>query len=87
MRITRVVFTGRPNNDFICYAEIEIDDVFCVRGLKLIRRPNKTIFVAMPSDKKMDGTYVNIVFPKTRVARRTILDAVAEAWSVLPKAV
>ena len=87
MRITRVVFTGKPNNDFICYAEIEIDGVFCVRGLKLIRRPNKTIFVAMPSDKKMDGSYINIAFPKTSTARQTILDAVAEAWSVLPKAV
>lgn len=87
MQITKVIFSGKPNNDFICYAEIEIDNVFCVRGLRLIRRPGKTIFVAMPSVKKIDGTYINTAFPKTANGRQLILDAVAEAWACLPKAV
>ena len=82
MKITRVGFYGEGRGNFLCYSTIIIDGAVVVRGIKLIRRPDTTILVAMPSRKKMDDTHEDMVHPANAEARKIIEDAVLDAWKV-----
>lgn len=87
MKITRVEFFGERHGNFLRYAVVVIDSALVIRGIKLIQRPDKTILVAMPNRKKMDDTYEDIVHPLNSESRRTIEQAILQAWSIFPRAV
>ena len=80
MKITRVDFYGEERGNFIRYSTIIIDGAVVIRGLKLIRRPDATILIAMPSRKKMDDTHEDMVHPANAEARQIIESAVLDAW-------
>lgn len=86
--VTRVDFYGEERGNFIRYSTIIIDGAVVIRGLKLIRRPDATILIAMPSRKKMDDTHEDMVHPANAEARRVIESAVLDAWlkQAAPKA-
>ena len=84
MRITKVNFYGTSKGNFIRYAVIVIDGAIVVRGIKLIRKPDTSILVAMPSRKKIDDTHEDIVHPLNAEARQVIERAVLGAWAVFP---
>lgn len=83
MKITRVDFYGEERGNFLRYSTIIIDGALVVRGIKLIRRPDATILIAMPSRKKMDDTHEDIVHPAGAEARRVIEQAVLDAFGKL----
>jgi stage V sporulation protein G len=62
MRITEININLRDEDKLKAFVNITFDDVFVVRGLKIIEG-GQGLFVCMPSRKLMDGTYKDIAHP------------------------
>ena len=84
MRITKVDFYGVSDGKFIRYAVIVIDNAIVIRGVKLVRRPDNSILIAMPQRKKINDVYEDIVHPHNAAARQVIEQAVLSAWAAYP---
>ncbi len=63
------------------FANVTFDNVFVVRGMKIIKG-NAGFFVAMPSRKRLDGTYQDVAHPVNREMRRMLEEKVLEAYDV-----
>lgn len=78
MDITEVNINLRDEGKLRAFANITFDDVFVVRGLKVIDGSNG-LFVCMPSRKMGDGTFKDIAHPISNEFRikmeKTILEA------------
>ena len=62
MDITEVNINLRDEEKLKAFVNITFDDVFVVRGLKVIHGKSG-LFVCMPSRKLNDGTYKDIAHP------------------------
>jgi len=81
MNITEVnVYPARENGRLKAYATIVFDDSFIVRDLKVIEG-NKGLFVSMPSRKRKDGSFRDIVHPLNSEMRKQIEDAVINKFN------
>lgn len=79
MEITEVRVTLRDEDRLKGFANVTFDNVFVIRGMKIIAG-NNGYFVAMPSRKRPDGTYQDIAHPVSTEMRQTIEDRVLEAF-------
>jgi stage V sporulation protein G len=78
MEITEVkVFPARDGGRLKAYATIVFDNCFIVRDLKVIEG-HKGLFVSMPSRKRKDGTFKDVVHPLNADMRETIERMVIE---------
>lgn len=76
MKITEVkVFPAKDNGRLKAYATIVFDNDFIVRDLKVIEG-DKGLFVSMPSRRRKDGSFRDIVHPLNADTRRTIEEAI-----------
>jgi stage V sporulation protein G len=76
MEITEVkVFPTRDGGRLKAYATVVFDNSFIVRDLKVIEG-HKGLFVSMPSRKRKDGTFRDIVHPLNSSTRRKIEERV-----------
>ena len=84
MKITEVkVFLAREEGKLKAYATIVFDDSFIIRDLKVIEGA-KGLFISMPSRKRKDGTFRDLVHPLNAETRQLIEDAIlAEYQRVL----
>lgn len=82
MKITEVkVYPAREESGRLrAYATIVFDNCFIVRNLKVIEG-NKGLFVSMPSSKRKDGTFKDIVHPLNSETRKIIEDAVVAEYN------
>ncbi len=81
MKITEVkVFPAKDNGRLKAYATIVFDDCFIVRDLKVIEG-NKGLFVSMPSRKRKDGTFRDIVHPLNADTRKMIETHIVEEFN------
>ncbi len=71
MELTEININLRDEEKLKAFVNITFDDVFVVRGLKVIEG-NKGLFVCMPSRKLADGTYKDIAHPINNEFRQTI---------------
>jgi len=82
MEITEVKVRLWDDKRLRALVTIVFDDCFVVRNIKVIEGRDAKLFVAMPSRRQADGTYVDIAHPITRDFRRqmesTILNAFME---------
>ena len=62
MEITEIRISLRNDNKLKAFASITLDNMFVIRGLKIIEGA-KGVFVAMPSRKRPDGTFQDIAHP------------------------
>ncbi len=62
MNITEVNIILRNEGKLKGFANIVLEDLFLVRGLKIIRGMNK-YFIAMPNRKQKNGHYIDIAHP------------------------
>ncbi|MEW6516400.1 MAG: septation regulator SpoVG [candidate division FCPU426 bacterium] len=70
MTITEVKIIPRQGDDKLkAYVSVTFDNAFIVHNLKIIEGPNG-LFVAMPSRKRRDGTFVDIAHPLNSTMRR-----------------
>lgn len=64
MRITSIRFHGTRDRSFLSYVSVVFDDVFLLKGLKIIERPSdKQRLLAMPTRTRTDGTHEDIAHP------------------------
>jgi stage V sporulation protein G len=76
MKITEVkVYPARKNGRLKAYATIVFDNSFIIRDLKIIEG-DKGLFVSMPSRRRKDGTFRDIVHPLNVETRKLIEDTV-----------
>lgn len=71
MKITEININLRDEEKLRAFVNITFDDVFVVRGLKVIQG-NKGLFVCMPSRKLADGSYKDIAHPISNDFRQEI---------------
>jgi stage V sporulation protein G len=81
MIITEVkVFPTKEVGRLKAYATIVFDNSFILRDLKIIEG-NKGLFVSMPSRKRKDGTFRDIVHPLNVETRQLIENAVINEYN------
>jgi stage V sporulation protein G len=81
MKITEVkVFPTKEVGRLKAYATIVFDNSFILRDLKIIEG-NKGLFVSMPSRKRKDGTFSDIVHPLNVETRQLIENAVINEYN------
>lgn len=76
MNITEVkVFPVKEGGRLKAYAQVVFDSCFIIRDLKVIEG-DKGLFLSMPSRKRKDGSFRDIVHPLDSATRKMIEDAV-----------
>jgi stage V sporulation protein G len=81
MEITEVkVFPARDGGRLKAYATIVFDNCFIVRDLKVIEG-HKGLFVSMPSRKRKDGTFKDVVHPLNADMREMIERMVIDEYN------
>lgn len=81
MEITEVkVFPARESGSRLkAYATVVFDNCFIIRDLKVIDG-DKGLFVSMPSRRRKDGTFRDIVHPLNSDTRKKIEDAIINEY-------
>ena len=80
MEITEVkVYLAKESGRLKAYATIVFDNCFIVRDLKVIEG-DKGFFVSMPSRRRKDGTFRDIVHPLNAETRKMIEDRIVEEY-------
>ena len=79
MIITEVRIILRDEAKLRGFANVTFDNAFVVRGMKIISG-TKGFFVSMPSRKRPDESYQDIVHPINNETRRMIESAVLDAY-------
>lgn len=83
MKITEVkVYPATETGRLKAYATIVFDESFIVRDLKIIEG-NKGLFVSMPSRRRKDGTFRDIVHPLNSSMRKSIEELVIEKYKTV----
>ncbi len=83
MEVTDVKFRKLFDSEPLkAVCSITIDDALAVHDIKLVEAKSKTI-VVMPSRKKADGEYIDIIHPINSSAREVIERAVVSAYHAL----
>jgi len=81
MKITEVkVSPAKDNGRLKAYATIVFDNDFIVRDLKIIEG-DKGLFVSMPSRRRKDGTFRDIVHPLNANTRKMIEDSIIAEYN------
>ncbi len=82
MEITNVkVFkTNGEDSKMKGYATVTLDDCFVVRNLRIIQGDER-LFVAMPSRKKADGEYEDVVHPTNAETRKMFEEKILEEYN------
>jgi len=70
MEITEVKVRLWDDQRLRALVTIVFEDCFVVRNIKVIEGRDERLFVAMPSRRQADGSYVDIAHPITREFRR-----------------
>lgn len=79
MQITEVRVTLRDEAKLKGFANVTFDNVFVVRGMKIIAGQSG-FFVSMPSRKRADGSHQDIAHPITIEMRKALETAILEAY-------
>jgi stage V sporulation protein G len=83
MSITEVkVYPAKENGRLKAYATIVFENCFIVRDLKIIEG-TRGLFVSMPSRRRKDGTFRDIVHPLNSETRKMIEDRVVEEYNTM----
>jgi stage V sporulation protein G len=89
MEITEVKVRLWDDKRLRALVTIVFEDCFVVRNIKVIEGRDQKLFVAMPSRRQADGSYVDIAHPITREFRRSmetrILDTYLEELEIAGK--
>ena len=80
MEITEVKIYLANEGKLKGYATMVIDSCFIVRDMKIIKSDNKGLFVSMPSRRKKDGSFKDIVHPLNSETRTTIENRIIEEY-------
>lgn len=79
MKITEVKVYPANEGKLKAYATMVFDECFIVRDMKIIKS-DKGLFVSMPSRRKKDGSFKDIVHPLNADTRKMIEEQVIEEY-------
>ena len=79
MEITEVKIYPANEGKLKAYATMVFDNCFIVRDLKIIES-DKGHFVSMPSSRKKDGSFKDIVHPLNSETRKMIEERLVEEY-------
>jgi len=80
MKITEVkIYPVENGGRLKAYATMVFDDSFIIRDLKVIEG-EKGFFVSMPSRKRKDGTFRDIVHPLNSEMRSTVEETIVKEY-------
>ena len=80
MKITEVkVYPAKESGRLKAYVTIVFEDIFIIRDLKVIEG-YKGLFVSMPSRRRKDGSFRDIVHPLNSDTRKMIEERVIEEF-------
>jgi stage V sporulation protein G len=79
MEITEVSVSLMDDEKLKAFANIVIDNLFVVRGLKIIEHIGR-YFIAMPSRKQRDGSFRDIAHPITSEFRTQLEKVVLDKY-------
>jgi stage V sporulation protein G len=82
MEITEININVREEEKLKAFVNITFDDVFVVRGLKVIEG-NSGLFVCMPSRKMQGGTYKDIAHPINNEFRQKLEKLILDEYQRL----
>lgn len=83
MKITEVkVFPVEGGGRLKAYGTMVFDDCFIVRDLKIIEG-DKGLFVSMPSRRRKDGSFRDIVHPLNSEMRKEVEERLVEEFGKL----
>lgn len=86
MEITEVkVYPATDSGRLKAYATIVFDNSFIIRDLKIIEG-HKGLFVSMPSHRRKDGTFRDIVHPLNSETRSEIERRIVDEYNALVSA-
>ncbi|MDR3646628.1 MAG: septation regulator SpoVG [Candidatus Babeliales bacterium] len=81
MEITEVkVFPVENGGRLRAFATLVFDDCFIIRDLKVIQG-DKTLFVSMPSRRRRDGSFRDIVHPLNSETRSNVEERVIKEYN------
>ncbi len=79
-KITEIkIFCGEAGKSTLGYANITIDESFCVRNIRIVKG-KKGVFIGMPSFKNKRGDYNDIFFPINQETRDFLTDEVIKSF-------
>lgn len=81
VNITEININVRDEDKLKAFVNITFDDVFVVRGLKVIQGKSG-LFVCMPSRKMVDGTYKDIAHPISNKFRQSMEQLIIDEYYV-----
>lgn len=79
MKVTKVTLRKIDKAPMKAIASITIDDVFVIHDIKVIEGA-KGLFIAMPSRKLKDNTFVDIAHPINHETRKEIQTAILDEY-------
>lgn len=79
MKITEVKVYPANEGKLKAYATMVFDECFIVRDMKIIQS-DKGLFVSMPSRRKKDGSFKDIVHPLNSDTRKELEDRIIEEY-------
>jgi len=79
MEITEIKVFPAKEGKLKAYATMVFDNCFIVRDLKIIES-NKGMFVSMPSRRKKDGSFKDIVHPLNADTRKLIEERIIDEY-------
>lgn len=82
MEITEINVTLRDEEKLKAFVNVTFDDVFVIRGMKVIKGSNG-YFISMPSRKMPDGSFRDIAHPITNDFRNFIEKVILEKYHVI----
>ena len=80
----RIRLIEKEDNKLKAVASITIDDCFVVHDIKVIEG-KEGYFISMPSKKKPDGEYTDIVHPINTETREEMSNLIIEAYKSAPR--
>jgi stage V sporulation protein G len=80
MKITEIKVYPANEGKLKAYATMVFDECFIVRDMKIIKS-DKGLFVSMPSRRKKDGSFKDIVHPLNVDTRKMIEDSIIEEYT------
>ena len=80
MEITEVKVRLWDDKRLRALVTIVFEDCFVVRNIKVIEGRDQRLFVAMPSRRQADGSYVDIAHPITRDFRRIMETRILDSY-------
>ena len=79
MEITEVKIYPANEGKLKAYATMVFDNCFIIRDLKVIKS-DKGFFVSMPSRRKKDGSFKDIVHPLNSETRKMVEERIIEEY-------